>query len=333
MSRKKSVHHGFTLIELLVVIAIIAILIALLLPAVQQAREAARRSQCRNNLKQLGLAIQNYHDSAKAFPINYSIACCGVDTPQASWITNILPQMDQASLYKSFDRRYGLTNDPRFTAGALISNNTAAKSVLTGLICPSDTHNGTMDTRANAPGGQWGVNNYKGVAGANWAWGTWGAATASGGAPWTSTRWGTSNNGLDRGNGLFFRGNAFTYSVSMRDVRDGTSNTFAMGEAVPRWTTHTWWWWHNGATATAGIPLNAAVQNAGCITANPSSRLAQLECAWGDWNNNYSFFSQHTGGAHFAMVDGTSRFISNSINFDVYRRLATIDRGDVIGEY
>ena len=331
-------RRGFTLIELLVVIAIIAVLIALLLPAVQQAREAARRSTCRNNLKQLSLGIQNYHDSAKMFPTNYHApGCCNVDQSQVSWLMNTMPYIDKASLYKDYDFRYGLCNDPRFTAGTKPSNNSIAKSAVPTLICPSDSHNGTMNTRANAPaapcGTDFGVNNYKGIAGANWGNGTWGAATLSGGPPWTGTRWGVTNNGLDRGNGIFFRGSNFSYTTGMKDVRDGTSNTFAIGEAVPRWTTHTWWWWMNGTTATCGIPLNANVQNAACLTAAYPNKIAQLECAWGDWPNNYSFFSQHVGGAHFSMADGSTRFINNSINFDTYRQLATIDRREPIGNF
>jgi prepilin-type N-terminal cleavage/methylation domain-containing protein/prepilin-type processing-associated H-X9-DG protein len=342
MSPLKS-RRGFTLIELLVVIAIIAVLIALLLPAVQQAREAARRSQCKNNVKQLGLAIQNYHDAAKLFPTNYHIpGCCNVDQSQVSWLMNVMPYMDQSALYKNYDFRFGLCNDPRFTAATptVPNNNSIAKSRITGLICPSDTHDGTMGTRANAPGapcgGNFGVNNYKGVAGANWAWGTWGTAAAgmSGAAPWTGTRWGVTNNGLDRGNGVFFRGSGFSYSTGLKDVRDGTSNTFAIGEAVPRWTTHTWWWWMNGSTGTCGIPLNAKVQNAACLPPNPyPTKTAQLECAWGDWPNNYSFFSQHAGGAHFGMVDGSVRFINDNISFDLYRSLATIDRGEPVSNF
>ncbi len=182
---QRSCRRGFTLIELLVVIAIIAVLIALLLPAVQQAREAARRSTCRNNLKQLSLGIQNYHDSAKMFPTNYHApGCCNVDQSQVSWLMNTMPFIDKAELFKGYNFGFGLCNDPRFTAGTTPNNNSIAKTAIPALICPSDSHNGTMNTRANAPvapcGGNFGVNNYKGVAGANWAWGTWGAVVRRG---------------------------------------------------------------------------------------------------------------------------------------------------------
>src|ERR1700759_2816615 len=113
-------RRGFTLIELLVVIAIIAVLIALLLPAVQQAREAARRSQCKNNMKQLGLAVHNYHDTYNHLPMCYYWGPAGLpgptgsptQGPQSSWMIGILPFVDQAPLYSVLDFRYGVTNDP-----------------------------------------------------------------------------------------------------------------------------------------------------------------------------------------------------------------------------
>jgi type II secretory pathway pseudopilin PulG len=111
----------------LVVIAIIAILIALLLPAVQQAREAARRSTCKNNVKQLGLALANYHDQCKMFPINYMVnqgPGFSYDNNQmVSWMTQILPQIDKANLLKSYNFRYSACNDPRFTTAPVVTPN------------------------------------------------------------------------------------------------------------------------------------------------------------------------------------------------------------------
>ncbi len=131
--RRKS--RGFTLIELLVVIAIIAILIALLLPAVQQAREAARRSQCKNNMKQIGLAMHNYHEVNNGFPVgNYS--CCW-----GTWIVGILPYIDQAPLYKNynFNNKYGVpTDNARY---GHTTNKDVTTKRLTVLTCPSDTPN------------------------------------------------------------------------------------------------------------------------------------------------------------------------------------------------
>ncbi len=326
--RASSRRPGFTLIELLVVIAIIAILIALLLPAVQQAREAARRTQCRNNLKQLGLALHNYHDQFNQFPINYSTSFT-LDNITLSWMLTILPQIDQSPLFNQINFNNGLNNDPRSPnpAGTTIanpSNGWVAQRVIPAYRCPSDTSENLMSGRANY-GGTWAVNSYKGVAGANWAWGNWVSP-----AKFNSTRWGISNNGLDRGNGLFFRGNAFAYTNNFSKITDGTSNTFAVGEAVPKYCIHTWFWWFNGVTATTSIPLNAP---AICNTTPGMSKDQLLVLCAGDWPNNYSFYSQHTGGGHFLMGDGAVKFVSDNIDLNLYRSLGTLDGGETVGDF
>ncbi len=328
----KSRRRGFTLIELLVVIAIIAILIALLLPAVQQAREAARRSQCKNNMKQLGLALHNYHDVYNQFPINYSTVFT-TSTISMSWMVTILPYIDQAPLFNLIDSKVGIHNDPRSptpdtVAAVNPSNGWAAKQIIPAYKCPSDTSESIMGGRANY-GGSWAVNSYKAVNGANWAWGSWQNLPPSKSAYDRFSN--NTGNGLDRGNGLIFRGNAFGYSNGFKNVTDGTSNTFAIGEAVPEYCTHTWWWWFNGSTATCSIPLNAPPV---CASVNPANSKNQnlIACA-GDWPNNYSFKSQHVGGGQFTMADGAVRFVSENIDLGLYRSLATIAGGEVIGEF
>ncbi|WP_145373534.1 DUF1559 family PulG-like putative transporter [Maioricimonas rarisocia] len=321
MNQTKS---GFTLIELLVVIAIIAILVALLLPAVQQAREAARRSQCKNNLKQLGLALHNYHDTHGTFPLNYTRQWGNpdpLDGMSASWLVGILPYVDQAPLYNQVDFNFGIRNDPRSPDPDSVepvspSNGWIAQQTVPVFLCPSDGNDDVLAGRANY-GGQWGVNNYKAVAGANWQWGAWQVTSGI----HASTRWGISGNGLDAGNGLVFRGNGRPCANGMEDVTDGTSNTLAIGEAVPEWCTHTWWWWFNGVTATTAIPLNARPVCAGA--AGLPDEIGLRNCAT-DWPNNYSFYSKHPGGGHFAMTDGAIRFVSDNIDIDLYRSLATI---------
>lgn len=326
--------RGFTLIELLVVIAIIAILIALLLPAVQQAREAARRSQCKNNMKQLGLAIHNYHDVYDQFPLNYSSTWGQALNGQSmSWMVTILPYIDQAPLFNQIDHNYGIRNDPRSpnpdsTPVANPSNGWVAKQIIPAFICPSGTSDKVMGGRANY-GGTWAVNSYKGVAGGNWQWGSFQnrpPAVAS------VDRWShNSGHGLDRGNGLFFRGNQFPYSNSFKNVKDGTSNSFAIGEAVPKYCTHTWWWWFNGSTGTCSVPLNAAPV---CGSVDPNqSEAANLTACADDWPNNYSFMSEHVGGAQFTMADGAVRFVSENIDLTLYRSLATIMGGETVGDF
>jgi prepilin-type processing-associated H-X9-DG protein len=135
-------------------------------------------------------------------------------------------------------------------------------------------------------------------------------------------RWANDPNGLDRGNGIICRsgdnnaGNISTFG----DIKDGTSNTFAVGEAVPAWCNHTWWYWFNGTTATCGVPLNYR-------KGNPA---VKLETQLTDWGRNYSFFSQHPGGAYFALADGSARFVADNIDINVYRAGATINGSEAL---
>lgn len=316
-------RRGFTLIELLVVIAIIAILIALLLPAVQQAREAARRTQCKDHIKQLILALHNYHDVHDSFPMNYTLwnVTAPYNGQSQSWMVAILPYVDQAPLFEMVDFNYGVSNDPRNPNGSP-SNQFVAQQVVPVYLCPSDTNKGRMNGRANV-GGTWGVNNYKAVAGSNWGWGNFQSVNTI----YMSTPWGNTNNGLDRGNGIIFRGNVFPVANGFRDVKDGPAYTFGIGEAVPEWCTHTWWWWCNGTTGTCSVPLNVDAQHPNCQTGR---RNVDLFCARGDWPNNYSFMSRHDGGAHFAMIDGSARFISQTVDYNTYRAMGTIRNDEVV---
>jgi hypothetical protein len=158
------------------------------------------------------------------------------------------------------------------------------------------------------------VNNYKAVAGANWNWGDHTGVKQAGG------RWANDADGLNRGNGIICRNelNNTANITTFGDIKDGTSNTLAVGEAVPAWCNHTWWYWFNGTTATCGVPLNYR-------KGNPTVKLeAQLT----DWGRNYSFFSQHPGGAYFALADGSARFVADNIDINVYRAGATINGGE-----
>jgi prepilin-type N-terminal cleavage/methylation domain-containing protein len=310
MLRRKSA--GFTLIELLVVIAIIAVLIALLLPAVQQAREAARRSQCKNNMKQLGIALHNYHDTMGMFPINQAgNAVYDQTNTGRSWITLALPYLDQTNLYNLVDFANQSLNGSA-------NNVVVAKTPIQALLCPSDSGNGAnglLAGRANVANVPYAVTNYKAVAGMNWAWGNFNPVS------WPSGRNATSTNGLDAGNGFICRGGGTqrAFVTRIRDVSDGTSNTFAVGEAIPVRCIHTMWYWFNGVTATCAVPLNYYYKN--------------LAITPGDWGNNYSFASTHAGGGHFTMADGSVRFISENINLPTYRALATLDGMELTGEY
>ena len=337
MSRLRQRKTGFTLIELLVVIAIIAILIALLLPAVQQAREAARRTQCKNNMKQIALAFYNYHDTFTVFPVNYSLRGFagngalppntndgpGIINAGRSWLQFILPYVDQGPLYNKIDFSGvgggwpGLfVNNP--------NNQEIAKTVLPVYLCPSDDGNnngrlgGTGPTNRsdyNPANVQWAVTNYKACAGSNWGWGlpAWNPVNTARG------RNAGSNDGLNLGNGILCSNQTGVNGPTrVRDVIDGTSNTFAAGEALPAFSRWNWWYNPNAVTATCAIPLNRSVK---------------LPPNVGDWPNNYGFNSRHAGGGHFAMLDGSARFVSENIDINLYRAAATVSAEEVQGEF
>ena len=275
---------GFTLVELLVSTAIIAVLIAFLLPAVQQIREAARKTQCRSNVRQLLLAMHNYHDGHGTFPLNYGQGLYTSGNVGQSWLSRILPEIEQSALSRNIDSEQPLS----FPA-----NTRVARTPLAVFQCPSDSGtSGVADFRANVPG-TWGVNNYKACAGSNWDWGTFAPVVS------TSGRHVNDPDGLDHGNGLICRnaGNQ-PFVTRLSDVTDGTSQTYALGEAVPQWSRHTWWYWFNASTGTCAIPLN--------FRREPDLQLSMD----GDWWHNYSFSSRHVGGAHFGFADGSSRFVN-----------------------
>ena len=301
MSRTR---RGFTLVELLVTIAIIGVLLALIVPAVQGAREAARRAQCRNHLKQIGLALHNYHDSNGVFPISHGIGLYNDTNRGAGWMPRLLPHLDQAALFSKVRWCEPLV-DP--------DNDVVARTVVRVFLCPSDSHgNGVMPNRRNSTAPR-AVTNYKACLGSNWEWGPFAPSTSSGGRNANQT------NGLELCNGFLCRGGDLPpLTTRMPDIADGTSHTFAVGEAVPEWTWHTWWYGFNASTATCAVRLN---------------HWQKPETALADWFENYSFASRHAGGGHFLMVDGSVRFVSENVSHEVYRDAATIQGSELVGEF
>jgi prepilin-type N-terminal cleavage/methylation domain-containing protein/prepilin-type processing-associated H-X9-DG protein len=292
-------REGFTLIELLVVIAIIAILIGLLLPAVQKVREAAARMSCSNNLKQLAIAVHSYHDANNHFPSNGPQATYNTGGANWSWIAHILPNIEQGNLYTQANIATGTLGG----AGAFTA------SPIKSLLCPSDdAYNGQPRTNEADLGGSWGQTNYKGVCGYNWGWGN---------TQFTDPDPRFGNNGLDNGDGIFYRtdgvpGTGGHGPLTMVSISDGTSNTFLIGEDRPSINQWCCWAYANAATGTCAIPLNYVDPN------------------WpGDWPNTYSFRSKHTNGANFAFADGGVQFINNSIDPLLYRQLSTYSGGEV----
>jgi len=344
LSNRPNRRHAFTLIELLVVIAIIAVLIALLLPAVQQAREAARRSQCKNNLKQIGLALHNYHDTANTLPPGW-IGSNGTTMMGWGWMTMILPYLDQAPLYNSISGAGGFnTGLGTFVSTGTGSTTPLVSNSLTSLQCPSDTGGTTITIgggpSASASGGTtlttlWGRSNYLGISG---------SIPISSGTPSTTT----TANASGYANGAFAQNSRRNF----RDFSDGMSNCFLVGER------RTYANVGNslisgGQGAWPGIPAigtyEIALQVGDCSPLNVLN--GKVGTYPGTTNGLYpatGFSSVHVGGGQFLMGDGAVRFISENIASNptafattvspniagmTYQNLAAINDGQVIGEY
>ena len=305
MKLSRRIQRGFTLIELLVVIAIIAILIALLLPAVQQAREAARRTQCKNNLKQLGLALHNYHDVHRTFPPGYFAGINQTgglwNQQRYCWMQMLLPFMDQAPLYNQIQPQIDGSVDSFSFAGR--------ESIIPGLMCPSDPASGKVNTRGFH-------GNYLTVHGGH------------------SLR-GDVGNENDRGaNGMFY----VESKIRMRDITDGTSNVAMTGEinlvkttADRRGAYYATGWTSSNVTLALRDNPNSNLPDLGrsTIITNDTHAPAQNSTTWTRLNAR----SRHEGGAQFGLADGSVRFVSENIDLTTYRRFGDRDDGNPLGEF
>lgn len=317
-------RQGFTLIELLVVIAIIAILIALLLPAVQQAREAARRSQCKNNLKQIGLALTTYEETSKYYPIGNRNALAG-GWGQSFWVS-LLPFLDQADFFKKWDHSVinsGYDNPANRTLGNGV--------VFPFAWCPSSPLRSQFEvTPSNgiAPGVP--VITYAGISGAT---------------PDPQSRTATwGNNGIYGSGGVLF----FRSRIGFRDMKDGSSNIMAVAEqsdflvetatGLPRIAISSW---PHGMFMGSG----SGDRNFNCATVRHKINFKQAVgghnyngalCAplgvCGNSGNNNPIQSAHNGGAHTVLCDGTVRFLNENMNLTTLLNLAVRDDNKPLGE-
>ena len=350
MKSSRVFSRGFTLIELLVVIAIIAILIALLLPAVQQSREAARRTQCKNNMRQIGLAFHNYHDTHSRFPqpsmIGLTVSTGLVIRSGSSWCTMILPYIEQSTVYS----QYNTASSPFDVANAA-----AVRTVIPGFICPSVPRPGNTYTLAVPAGvdldgpGPFpmlgasmnmvaGVLDYDTLDGVNSGFNAFAYAGQT--PPSTRQGWGTwSIRVLDIPT-LSSGGSG----GNLRDFTDGTSNTILVGEVCSRTALYrkgklipltdpeaqaqaisgsgTWPDLFKGDTWVAGRLYDGTETGNGgpCAINCSNSRTAGM-------------YSWHTGGAQITLGDGSARFISENVSAYVLASLITRTGGEVVGEF
>jgi prepilin-type N-terminal cleavage/methylation domain-containing protein len=323
-------RRGFTLIELLVVIAIIAILVALLLPAVQQAREAARRTQCKNQLRQLALAIHNYESTHGCFPPG-QVRMPSTQQPRVrgwSMFVQLLPALEQTSLYNQWN----------FTDPMINETNGNTAIVLPMFLCPSATIKTNPWTRPN--GSRYAIGSYVGNGG-----------TQS--HPPTSI----SGDGIFAGTGPALVSPASVQHgvVRLRDVTDGTSNTLLLGERSPvdlnfdsflaagyasaPIGSYGFWAATNGQhgltdlTLSSFAPINYRIPFDFAGRPGSISSAASFDTAVETVRRLNSFGSQHTGGAQFALVDGSVRFLSDSLDMTVFRGLSTRSGGEITGAF
>lgn len=343
--RTNSINRcAFTLIELLVVIAIIGVLIGLLLPAVQKVREAANRTKCASNLKQIGLALHNYHDAYDLFPVglgfvNQASSCSGGTGGRFFWTFEILPYLEQHNLGKMIVQPYSPQGVP---AGS--STEQALQTTIAVYLCPSDPH---VPLYSNSP---WNHNNftrsnYSGCfsphgfvlepeanlncamqMGVNGGQATTANPTVISTAPYTTKP----------GRSLF---NFYGKQRGVKDIQDGTSSSIAVAEVISGLNERDYrgtWWQDQGVGYSHYMTPNSPQADPWHGALNPSGKanLPPLQ----DWVSGgwprlmIGARSNHTGGVNTCFADGSVHFITNTVAGNVWTALGSIDGGEVISD-
>jgi prepilin-type N-terminal cleavage/methylation domain-containing protein len=316
---------AFTLVELLVVIAIIGILIALLLPAVQAAREAARRMQCSNNLKQIGLALHNYENVHHTLPPGAFWRVKRDDSNKGSILIHLLPYLEQQTLYDAFDFNQHWIDGQTFGD----SGEPIGAQVVAAYRCPSDTHSGTLETAGHAdsgvPDGLVALHNYTASRGP--------AILSNNGSCSCPNNFNTlyARGSYDGGSSRTDFPGVFTrrgISVKFSEITDGLSNTIFFGEVLPLCS------WHNDngwATSNNGNGYNSTVIPINYDTCHEGGSASGDNCHRPcNWNTEAGFRSAHPGGCHFLLGDGSIHFVQETIDHNTYQLLGAKADGEVL---
>ena len=315
--------RAFTLVELLVVIAIIGILVGLLLPAVQAAREAARRMQCTNNLKQIGLALHMYNDTFRTLPPGGLWYTNAVTDPnfqlnRGSMLFRLTQFIEQGNTYRLAD----LNKPPEYQFVPGSTTDYIAGKVIPTYKCPSDS-TPLLNTNAidNVPAGRLASHSYAGSKGPTRTGDNTPNNSCAERAVWDTFRLSDSDNTPA---GPFTR-NGRIYTAKLSEISDGLSNTIFVGEirgdcAIPA----TRGWIH-------GSNLSGMISTIYPMNINTCTRDLSLgPCRnWDNWSTSFGFKSQHTGGVNFALGDGSIHFLSQSIDHWTYQYLGGKSEGKV----
>ena len=325
-----SLRSAFTLVELLVVIAIIGALIGLLLPAVQSAREAARRMQCSNNFKQVTLALHNYHDTWDTF-------CYGAHSNMSgTWVTKILPFMEQLAIASQYDYSVGYATAPNVTLLFDLR--------MPMFSCPSDPTNGLHRQAANPPAYSYALHNVVACFGREWAYNPAQAANASALRDFTNNAYsanGTTCGHLSQYSGVFTGSYTrapdsvvfYPKQYGFASLTDGSSNTIAFSETVQGLGTATnsdlrgqifygpTCFFTTWLAPNSSLPDNQYNAGFGVSTAHERHPLQMMNtgATAADRNIYFAARSWHTGGVNAALADGSVRFVGSMVDLEIWR--------------